>query len=655
MNAAATSKAPSLPLRLGRYLLLRELAAGGMGRVYAARVGGARGFEKLVAVKLIHDHFAREEKFRSMFFEEARLASRIEHRNVCSVLDFGEEEGVVYLVMEFLSGRPLSSIRKRLGERPEVATDPEFPAMAAHLVAEALEGLHAIHSATDEDGNPLNAVHRDVSPENVFVTFDGAVKVMDLGVAHASGRLHKTRPGEFKGKMAYVAPEQFDTGPADPRSDLWAAGAVLWELLVGRYLFWKGNERETLKAILTADVPPPSSQRAGLPPQLDDIVMRALRADPAQRYGSAREMARELHRFVAQKVGHLGTSEVGEWLDRLYPGERRRHAELLSEARSLGSQELEQAPRVQRTMVLRSESVVPPPPASHVGPVSAQGPGSVSAPLPLGQASSGWEDEPTEVHGELTSDPDGGPTIKAPPPSGALEAPVDSHVAQIASELRGPDLGPARRRGLLYLGIAVGVALLSLLLVKGLPGSEEGSATTEVAPEVSPVQAASERPGSTEEPAPSAKEAPAVPAPPAADTPNGSPGAAPSAVEVLPPADVAEPPEGDGVDEVPDETSDRAEAVGTSRRRSGRASSKRSEASRRAAGPPGYLSVSLRGGWADIYVDGEPKGRTPRRLKLSAGRHRVELRPFGRTPALRRTVRVRPGQTDRLVLDAPGR
>ncbi len=641
MNALAQRGTPSLPMRLGRYLLLRELAAGGMGRVYAARAGGARGFEKLVAIKLIHDQFARDPKFRSMFLEEARLAARVEHRNVCSVIEFGDEQEVVYLVMEFLSGRPLSAVRKRLLERPDRYTAADFPAMAAHLVAEACEGLHAIHTATDEHGQPLHAVHRDVSPENVFVTFDGAVKIMDLGVAHAGGRLHdshKTRPGEFKGKMAYAAPEQFDTGPADPRSDVWAAGAVLWELLVGRYLFWKGNERETLKAILTADVTPPSVARPGLPDALDEVVMRALRVEPSERYGSARDMAKALHRFVAASVGHLGTGEVGEWLDGLFPGERRRHAELLAQARSMDSAELAQAPPVQRTLVLPSE---PGPPASHVSAVPP--PSSLSAPPAPGggtpSSSGAWDEEETAVHGESVAsldpnDPDGGPTLRDPPPSWETgRAPPSSGAESLASQLRGPDLGPARRRGLLYLLGVVLVGGLAVWLVRGATSTPREGAQ----PEAPPAAVSSE---ASEVPVPAAE--PAAPPEPAVP---------PARIEVIEPASA--PP----VEEASSDarTQDKPAAPPPPlRSRRVRAQATARVRSARTEGPPGYLSVSLRNGWADIFVDGKARGRTPKRLRLPSGRHRVELRPFGKGPPIRRTVRIPAGGTARLVFDAPG-
>ncbi len=628
-----------MPMRLGRYLLLRELAAGGMGRVYAARAGGARGFEKLVAIKLIHDQFARDPKFRSMFLEEARLAARVEHRNVCSVIEFGDEQEVVYLVMEFLSGQPISAVRKRLLERPDLYTSPDFPAMAAHLVAEACEGLHAIHTATDENGAPLNAVHRDVSPENVFVTFDGAVKIMDLGVAHASGRLHdshKTRPGEFKGKMAYAAPEQFDTGPADPRSDIWAAGAVLWELLVGRYLFWKGNERETLKAILTADVTPPSMARPGLPVELDEVVMRALRAAPSERYGTAREMAKALHRFVASSVGHLGTGEVGEWLDALFPGERRRHAELLARARNVDSTELAQAPPVQRTLVLPSE---PGPPASHVAAVPPPSAVSSSSGDPL--SSVRWDEEQTAVHGgsagePLPSDPDGGPTLREPPPfSMEPVTPPPMESERLASQLRGPDLGPVRRRGLLYLLGVLVVAALALWLVRGRKATPRSVVPTP--PSHSASEEASPSPSTGAAVAPRKEGAPAKAVEPSAPPP--------ARIEVLEARPTAEPeleplPSGE-----PKPPALRARRVHERRPSPSRA--------KRTTGSPGYVSVSMRGGWADILVDGTPRGRTPKRLQLSAGRHRIELRPFGKGPVLRRTVRVPAGGTTRITFDAP--
>lgn len=311
---------------IGRYELGAALASGGMASVHVARLAGPSGFEKLVAVKRIHPHLADDPRFVSMFLDEARLASRIQHPNVCQILDFGESEGESFIAMELLSGAPLVDL-VRNARRSDMLGD-RYPALCVRRIADACEGLHAAHELKDRGGRPLGVVHRDVSPQNLFVTRDGCVKVVDFGVAASRDQLHHTATGEIKGKFGYLAPEQAMGGTIDRRTDVFALGVVLWELLTHKRLFWRASPAETLHAVLHTVVPPPSAISRSSPRSLDGPVLRALARTPERRYATARDFGRDLLRAGAEAGGVADTLEIAEWLDRLLPDLALQHAQL---------------------------------------------------------------------------------------------------------------------------------------------------------------------------------------------------------------------------------------------------------------------------------------------------------------------------------------
>src|SRR5688500_2262135 len=249
MGSAPSPTTPSLdespPERVegerqfGRYRLCFELASGGMGTVYLARAEGPSGFEKLVALKRIHEHLAKDPRFVAMFLDEARLAARIHHPNVCSVIDFGTVEDSYYLTMPFVEGESFHRLLRSLAKRGDPGASRSFWYIAARIVAEACEGLHAAHELRDDVGEPLEVVHRDVSPQNLLIGYYGGVRVLDFGVASARHRLYSTATGEVKGKFAYIAPEQIEGQPVDRRADVWSLGVVLYECIALRRLFGK--------------------------------------------------------------------------------------------------------------------------------------------------------------------------------------------------------------------------------------------------------------------------------------------------------------------------------------------------------------------------------------------------------------------------------
>jgi serine/threonine-protein kinase len=314
--------------KLGRYEVLARLASGGMAGVYVARAIGVAGFERLFAIKVLHPHLAHEEEFISMFLDEARLAARIRHPNVVPTLDISDTpDAGFYLVMEYIEGDHLGALLQKawkLGKRLP------FP-VTLRIVVDALEGLAAAHNLTDESGRNLHLVHRDISPHNVMVSSDGVARITDFGVAKAEVRLSTTREGQFKGKLAYMAPEHASNGDADQRSDLFSMAIILWESLAGRRLFRAENHAATLNKICLEPVPLLSSVDAGLTP-FDALMMKALARDPNDRFQSAEEFAEAIEE-TATTLGGIAKAREVAGLVREYAAEKlSRDTELIRSA-----------------------------------------------------------------------------------------------------------------------------------------------------------------------------------------------------------------------------------------------------------------------------------------------------------------------------------
>ncbi len=345
LSAFSTPPKPAPPKRIGRYELRFELASGGMASVYLARADGAPGFQKLIALKRIHSHLATEKEYVEMFLDEARIASRITHANVCSVFDFGEADGEYYIAMEYLVGEPLSRVQRRVMANADQRSSTSLPARMARVIAGACEGLHAAHELKDSNGELLRVVHRDVSAENLFVTYDGLVQVVDFGIAHARERIHHTLAGQVKGTFPYMAPEQMTAAMVDRRVDIWALGAVLWELLTLRRLFLRDTDVNTMYAVLSGEIRPPSDYRKDVPPELDEIVLRALQRNPDERWQTARQMGTALRRFLAKQEELVGPAELADWMGELFPdGELRKH-QLMEIARTTDRIDSPESPR----------------------------------------------------------------------------------------------------------------------------------------------------------------------------------------------------------------------------------------------------------------------------------------------------------------------
>ena len=305
------------PARLGPYRLGRRLAAGGMAEVFAATREGAAGFEKQVALKRILPHLVDDPELVEMFLDEARLASKLTHANVAQVFDFGEADGSFFIVMEWIRGKDLRRVMRAAAEAG-VAVTPVQAALVGQGVARALACAHGLE---DDHGRPLGLVHRDVSPQNVLVSFDGEVKLTDFGIAKIATGRSRTAVGVIKGKCAYMSPEQARGEALDGRTDLFALGVVLWELLAGQPLFTGRSDPEILRAVERFEAPPLQSVRPEVPADLEAVVVRALGKDPAGRFATAGRMAAALGDVVLAHAGSSEALDLGALMRRLFPEE----------------------------------------------------------------------------------------------------------------------------------------------------------------------------------------------------------------------------------------------------------------------------------------------------------------------------------------------
>jgi serine/threonine protein kinase len=329
-RGSAADLGPRQFFTVGRYQVHQSIASGGMASVHLGRLRGAAGFSRTVAIKRMHPHFAQDPDFEALFTDEARLAARIQHPNVVSTLDVVSAEGELLLVLEYVHGEALSRLLgAAVRDQERVA-----PEVTVAIMSGVLHGLHAAHEAKDRFGRHLGIVHRDVSPQNVLVGVDGVARVLDFGVAKAAGCVHTTREGLVRGKAAYMAPEQLEAQPVDRRTDIYSAGVVLWEMLVGERLSDTSEPAASMQAP-EAKIDAPSTRVSGLPPAFDGVVMCALHSDPDQRYSTALEMADAL-----ESCARVATrTEVRQWVERLSGAALRRRAELVGLVESLGDSE----------------------------------------------------------------------------------------------------------------------------------------------------------------------------------------------------------------------------------------------------------------------------------------------------------------------------
>ncbi|MBS2033080.1 MAG: serine/threonine protein kinase [Deltaproteobacteria bacterium] len=310
----------------GRYQLLKKLATGGMAEIWLARQQGMEGFSKLLVIKRILPHLAENEEFINMFLDEARIAARLNHANVVQIFDLGAQGEHYFIAMEYLHGEDA----RRVWRQAERQSKPLPIALACRIVMDACAGLDYAHKKTDDAGKPLNIVHRDVSPQNIIVTFEGSVKVVDFGIAKAADQSSVTKSGVVKGKYSYMSPEQASGARnIDHRTDQFALGIVLYELVTGERLFKRGSDLETLRAVEKCQVMPPSQVNSRVPLTLDAVILRALQKDPDQRYKDCQAMQLALEDWLLQNRLPNSSAQLASFLAEIY-------SERLEEERKLG-------------------------------------------------------------------------------------------------------------------------------------------------------------------------------------------------------------------------------------------------------------------------------------------------------------------------------
>src|SRR5581483_1151127 len=316
-KVTTNSDRPKVSTKFGKYTLVDRLAVGGMAEIFLARQAGLEGFEKMVVIKRIRPHLSKQASFVKMFLNEAKLAAQLNHPNIVQIYDLGKIGESYFIAMEYIFGRDM----RRIIPKADSLGIP-FPMVYALKIASSVcEGLYYAHQKNDLYGNPLNIVHRDVTPENIFVSFDGTVKVLDFGIAKAANQVEQTRAGEIKGKLSYMSPEQCMGKPLDCRSDLFSLGVVLYEWLTGFKLFTGDSEVAILKSITEGKIYAPSYFKADIPEAVESILMKALEKDREQRYQTAWEMQYDLDQFLSQYEFTPSNIHLSNFLKQLFNDE----------------------------------------------------------------------------------------------------------------------------------------------------------------------------------------------------------------------------------------------------------------------------------------------------------------------------------------------
>jgi serine/threonine protein kinase len=305
------------PVRFGKYTLIDRIAVGGMAEIFLARQAGLEGFEKTIVIKRIRPHLSNQKSFVKMFLNEAKLAAQLNHPNIVQIYDLGKIADTYFIAMEYIFGRDM----RRIIPKADSMGIP-FPMVYALKIASSVcEGLFYAHQKGDLYGNPLNIVHRDITPENIFVSFDGTVKILDFGIAKAANQIEQTRAGEIKGKLSYMSPEQCTGKPLDHRSDLFSLGVVLYEWVTGFKLFTGDSEVAILKSITEGKIYAPSYFKADIPEAVERILMKALEKDRERRYQTAWEMQYDIDQFLSQYEFTPSNIHLSNFLKQLFSDE----------------------------------------------------------------------------------------------------------------------------------------------------------------------------------------------------------------------------------------------------------------------------------------------------------------------------------------------
>jgi serine/threonine protein kinase len=318
----------SHPTRFGKYLLLEKLAVGGMAQLYRAKITGFQGFEKLIAIKTILPHLSNEKELLSSFIDEAKLAALLHHQNIVQIYDFGTMESSYFIAMEFLLGKDLRQIFGKSQER-NLPLSNEHALYITHRIC---SGLDYAYTLKDFQGKPLNIIHRDISPQNIFVTYEGEIKIVDFGIAKAASQSTITHFGMIKGKVAYMSPEQASGQITDHRSDIFSTGIILYEMVIGKQMFTGADTLQILAKVCRAEFEPPEVARSGLPSQVYEILHKALKKDREERYQSCGEMLADIEECMFKLSMRPTTRGLSQYMKHLFEEEIATEGETMREA-----------------------------------------------------------------------------------------------------------------------------------------------------------------------------------------------------------------------------------------------------------------------------------------------------------------------------------
>jgi len=386
------------PIPFGKYYLLERINVGGMAEVFKAKTFGVEGFERLLAVKRILPNIAEDEEFIAMFIDEAKIAVQLQHANIAQIFDLGKVDESFFIALEFVHGRDLRSIFDRMRNKGD-----SLPiAMACYVTMQVCEGLDYAHNKRDAQGRELNLVHRDISPQNVLIGYEGEVKLIDFGIAKAAGKASKTQAGILKGKFGYMSPEQVRGLPIDRRSDIFSVGIVLYELLTNERLFVGESDFSTLEKVRNVEIMPPSSYNKKIPQELERVVLKALARDPEDRYANAIDLHDDLQSFLYSVGEFFSRKDLAAWMKKTFAMEIEEDSAKLEEFRQI-------APPVASAEVSRKAAVAgapsgrsgPPggtgakaaPKASAKAQAPSKAPGKGQAKDSSVHQAMGWDDE----------------------------------------------------------------------------------------------------------------------------------------------------------------------------------------------------------------------------------------------------------------------
>ncbi|HLV64675.1 MAG TPA: serine/threonine-protein kinase [Polyangiaceae bacterium] len=441
-----------------RYKVIEKIASGGMAEVFRAESAGLEGFKKTVAIKRVLPHLSEKKQFMGMFLDEARLSAHLSHSNCVQVFDIGVGDNTYFIVMEYVDGSDLKALieyRKRLGQ--------PFPIEIACLICVRIcEGLAYAHELKDGKGQSLGIVHRDMSPPNVLITRHGEVKIVDFGLAKANSQLEHSEPGIIKGKFSYLSPEAAQGQAVDARTDIFAVGIILWELLAGRRLFLGESDYETVRMVQQANVPPLRKFHPGVPPELEAVVNRALAADPARRYQSARDLGRDLNRMLFRIGREVSSFDIAQLVLPIWRERNEKRARPQSNRHSIIGTLIDEA-LIEFTSLQDGErrSMLSNPGASPLSIGAFDGGQNWAKDLGLALPATRIEVAPHSIEvGNLASLEDD--PISAPPPArSASRNPVtDSSLPPLAD----PALADARSGRVAVIGLVIALVLLVLAI-----------------------------------------------------------------------------------------------------------------------------------------------------------------------------------------------